>query len=78
MIPYFLKKKTCTKYFFNHIIKSKKLQNDLIFELKIDMPKYILYKSEFFDLVSKFFDEDGDGNITQDEFEKKSKELLLP
>ena len=32
-------------------------------------------KSEFFDLVSKFFDEDGDGNITQDEFEKKSKQF---
>ena len=55
LIPYFLKKKTCTKYFFYHIIKSKKLQNDLIFELKMDMPKYILYKSEFFDF--NFFKE---------------------
>tara|TARA_B100001250_G_scaffold316430_1_gene278820 strand:- start:279 stop:1067 length:789 start_codon:yes stop_codon:yes gene_type:complete len=48
LVPYFLKRKTCTRYFFYHILESKKLQNDSINELRKVMPKYILYDSELF------------------------------
>ena len=48
LIPYFLKRNTCTKYFFYQILGSQKLQDALIFDLKKIMPKYILYDSELF------------------------------
>ena len=58
LIPYFLKRKTCTKYFFYHILGSQKLQDALIFDLKKIMPKYILYDSELFtfNFIKKLYD----------------------
>lgn len=48
IIPYLLKKKTCSKYFFYHILSEERLQLNLISDLKKKLPKYILYDSDIF------------------------------
>ena len=45
-IPYFLKKSTCTKYYFVYTASSKKVQYDFISDLMKTKPKFILYKSD--------------------------------
>ena len=44
-LPYFLKKPTCSKFYFVYTVSPNELQNEFISELKIKKPKYILYKS---------------------------------
>ena len=54
IIPYLLKRKTCTKYFFYHTLVDEKIQVDFINELKNNMPRFILYKSDLFPFFEFF------------------------
>ena len=44
IIPYLIKKKSCTKYYFLWAIGSKKNQLNFIEEIKLTKPNYILYE----------------------------------
>ena len=48
IIPYLVKRKTCTKFFFYHTLVDKKMQSQFIDELKSTSPRFILYKSDLF------------------------------
>ena len=48
IIPYIVKRKTCTKFFFYHTLLDEKIQRQFINELKITRPRFILYKSDLF------------------------------
>ena len=48
IIPYLVKRKTCTKFFFYHTLVDKKMQSQFIDELKSTSPSFILYKSDLF------------------------------
>ena len=54
IIPYLLKRKTCTKYFFYHTLVDENIQVDFINELKKNMPRFILYKSDLFTFFEFF------------------------
>jgi len=54
IIPYLVKRKTCTKFFFYQILVDKKKQIDFINELKNNNPRFILYKSDLFPFVGFF------------------------
>jgi hypothetical protein len=54
VIPYLMKRKTCTKYFFYHTLIDENIQFDFINELQNNMPRYILYKSDLFPFFSFF------------------------
>lgn len=64
-IPYILNKKTCSKYFFYHILKSEKLQTKLIQDLKRTKPKFILFESDIF----PFYNFSKDLNLVQEYIE---------
>tara|TARA_A100001011_G_scaffold398745_1_gene504270 strand:- start:1122 stop:2954 length:1833 start_codon:yes stop_codon:yes gene_type:complete len=46
-LPYFLRKKSCTRYNFIYILSSNKVQNDFISELDIKKPKIILANESY-------------------------------
>jgi hypothetical protein len=48
IISYIVKRKTCTKFFFYHILLDEKIQRQFIDELKLIKPRFILYKSDLF------------------------------
>jgi hypothetical protein len=54
IIPYLLKRKTCTKYFFYQTLVGEDIQADFINELKNNMPRFILYKSDLFPFFEFF------------------------
>jgi hypothetical protein len=54
IIPYLLKRKTCTKYFFYQTLVGEDIQVDFINELKNNMPRFILYKSDLFPFFEFF------------------------
>ena len=45
-LPYLLKKQTCSKHYINYISSPKKIQQEIIQDLTIKKPEYILYKSD--------------------------------
>jgi hypothetical protein len=46
VIPYLLKKPTCSKYYFVYIASPKSLQKKFLLDLALKKPRYILYDSE--------------------------------
>ena len=48
VLPYLLKKPTCTKYFASWLASEKENQIKYINQLKLEKPKYIIYKSPGF------------------------------
>ena len=50
ILPYLLKKQTCSKYFIYHILNNNRLQSKLINDLYQKKPKYILVQSDIYKL----------------------------
>ena len=45
-LPYFFKKPTCSKYFLMYVATPIKIQENIIQDLKITIPEYLIYKSD--------------------------------
>lgn len=45
-LPYFFKKPTCSKYFLMYVATPIKIQENIIKDLKITIPEYLIYKSD--------------------------------
>jgi hypothetical protein len=46
IIPYIVKRQTCTRFLFYHILVDKKIQLKFIADLKLNKPRFVLYKSD--------------------------------
>ena len=53
IIPYLLKKKYCTKYNFLYVVSSENVQEDMISELKNNIPKIIIFNRNYSFLTLK-------------------------
>ena len=53
IIPYLLKKKYCTKYNFLYVVSSESVQEEMISELKNNIPKIIIFNRNYSFLTLK-------------------------